>query len=56
MKALIRNLFAATAIVAGVSNFAAAQTSPLIVDVAAKASNTEIAHLQKKVGGRWRPN
>jgi subtilisin family serine protease len=56
MKALIRNLFAATAIVAGVSNFAAAQTSPLIVDVADKASKTEIAQLQKQVGGRWRPN
>ena len=56
MKALIRNLFAATAIVAGVANFAAAQTSPLIVDVADKASKAEIAQLQKEIGGRWRPN
>jgi len=56
MKALIRNIFAATAIVAGVANFAAAQTSPLIVDVADKASKAEIAQLQAKIGGRWRPN
>jgi len=56
MKALIRNLFVATAIVAGVANLASAQTSPLIVDVADTASKTEIAQLQAKIGGRWRPN
>ena len=56
MKALIRNLFVATAIVAGVANLASAQSSPLIVDVADKASKTEIAQLQAKIGGRWKPN
>ena len=56
MKALIRNLFIATAIVAGVANLASAQSSPLIVDVADKASKTEIAQLQAKIGGRWKPN
>jgi len=56
MKALIRNLFVATAIVAGVANLASAQSSPLIVDVADKASKAEIAHLQAKIGGRWKPN
>jgi len=56
MKALIRNLFVATAIVAGVANLASAQSSPLIVDVADKASKAEIAQLQAKIGGRWKPN
>ena len=56
MKALIRNLFVATAIVAGVASLASAQTSPLIVDIADKASKAEIAQLQAKIGGRWRPN
>lgn len=56
MKALIRNLFVATAIVAGVASLASAQSSPLIVDVADKASKSEIAHLQAKIGGRWKPN
>ncbi len=56
MKALIRNLFVATAIVAGVANLASAQSSPLIVDVADKASKAEIAQLQVKIGGRWKPN
>jgi len=56
MKALIRNLFVATAIVAGVASLASAQSSPLIVDVADKASKSEIAQLQAKIGGRWKPN
>jgi subtilisin family serine protease len=56
MKALIRNLFLATAIVAGVASLASAQSSPLIVDVADKASKSEIAQLQAKIGGRWKPN
>lgn len=56
MKALIRNLFVATAIVAGVASLASAQSSPLIVDVADKASKSEIARLQAKIGGRWKPN
>lgn len=56
MKALIRNLFVATAIVAGVASVASAQSSPLIVDVADKASKSEIAQLQAKIGGRWKPN
>ena len=56
MKALIRNLFVATAIVAGVASLASAQSSPMIVDVADKASKSEIAHLQAKIGGRWKPN
>ena len=56
MKALIRNLFVATAIVAGVASLASAQSSPLIVDVADKASKNEIAQLQAKIGGRWKPN
>ena len=56
MKALIRNLFVATAIVAGVASLASAQSSPLIVDVADKASKAEIAQLQAKIGGRWKPN
>jgi len=56
MKALIRNLFVATAIVGGVANLASAQSSPLIVDVADKASKAEIAQLQAKIGGRWKPN
>ena len=56
MKALIRNLFVATAIVAGVASLASAQSSPLIVDVADKASKSEIAQLQEKIGGRWKPN
>ena len=56
MKALIRNLFVATAVVAGVASLASAQSSPLIVDVADKASKSEIAQLQAKIGGRWKPN
>ena len=56
MKALIRNLFVATAIIAGVASLASAQSSPLIVDVADKASKSEIAQLQAKIGGRWKPN
>ena len=56
MKALIRNLFVATAIVAGVASLASAQSSPLIVDVADKASKSEIVQLQAKIGGRWKPN
>lgn len=56
MKALIRNLFVASVIAAGAANIANAQTSPLIIDVADKASKTEIAELQKAIGGKWRPN
>ena len=56
MKALIRNLFVATAIVAGVASLASAQSSPLIVDVADTASKNEIAQLPAKIGGRWKPN
>ena len=56
MKALIRNLFVVAGIVAGVASLASAQSSPLIVDVADKASKSEIARLQAKIGGRWKPN